>query len=138
MLFLKYTLMIAGAGLLSAAAALLIRDLYLLFRLREKEELPEPPALDLSWGPTVRIAAPGFAALLVALAIVVVPAGYGGVRVSQVSGVLPGTLYPGAHFVWPLIEHVERYSTRDLVHNTLVADDSKREIQALRVQTREG
>jgi hypothetical protein len=41
--------------------------------------------------------------LLPGLSIVVVPSGTAGVRVSQVSGTLGGTIYPGTHFVSPLV-----------------------------------
>jgi regulator of protease activity HflC (stomatin/prohibitin superfamily) len=138
MLFLKYTLMIAGIGLLSAAAALLVRDLWFLFRRREKEEVPAAGLPPLPWKAAGRLAAPGFLALLIALSIVVVPAGFGAIRVSQISGVLPGTLYPGGHLVVPLIQRVELYPTRDLVHNTATVEDPKRSLHTLRVQTREG
>ena len=51
--------------------------------------------------------------LLVASSIVVVPSGMGGVRVSQIRGTMPGTLYPGVHFVTPLVESVETFDLRD-------------------------
>src|SRR5438270_290752 len=68
----------------------------------------------LAWGP-----------LLVAFSIVVVPSGMAGVRVSQMSGTLPGTLYPGVHFVMPLVEDVALFDTRDQVFTTRASEDGK-------------
>ena len=68
----------------------------------------------LAWGP-----------ILLALSIVVVPSGMAGVRVSQTSGTLPGTLYPGVHFVTPLVEDVALFDTRDQVFTTGVSEDGK-------------
>ena len=42
-----------------------------------------------------------------AASIVVVPSGMGGVRISQMRGTLPGTLYPGVHFITPLVDSVQ-------------------------------
>ena len=61
----------------------------------------------LAWGP-----------MLLAFSIVVVPSGMAGVRVSQMSGTVPGTLYPGAHFVAPLVEDVALFDTRDQIFTT--------------------
>ena len=41
-----------------------------------------------------------------------------GVRVSQTKGTLAGTLYPGVHFVAPLVERVELFNTRDQLFTT--------------------
>ena len=43
-----------------------------------------------------------------------VPSGTAGVRVSQVSGTVGGTIYPGIHFVSPLVQHVEFYNVRQV------------------------
>lgn len=138
MLFLKYLLITAGFALLSLAAAMLIHDLLRFFRQRQEgQEGDEGPA-PLAWRTPVRLFVPGFLAILASLGIVVVPAGHAGIRVSQSSGVLPGTLYPGVHFVTPLIERVELYNVRDLVHSTAASDDPKHKLEPLRVQTREG
>ena len=56
-------------------------------------------------------------------------------RVSQISGTLPTTLYPGLHFVLPLMQSVALYDTRDQLFQTTLAEKSA---DALRVQTREG
>jgi regulator of protease activity HflC (stomatin/prohibitin superfamily) len=88
----------------------------------------------LAWGP-----------MLVAFSIVVVPSGMAGVRVSEMSGTVPGTLYPGAHMVMPLVEDVSLFDTRDQVFTTGVAEDGKAaaanvstRTQLLEVQAKEG
>src|SRR5260370_8100986 len=62
--------------------------------------------------------------LLVSAGIVIVPSGMAGVRVSQTKGTLAGTLYPGVHFVLPLIERVELFNTRDQLFTTGISEDS--------------
>jgi regulator of protease activity HflC (stomatin/prohibitin superfamily) len=88
----------------------------------------------LAWGP-----------LLVAFSIVVVPSGMAGVRVSEVSGTEPGTLYPGAHMVMPLVEDVALFDTRDQVFTTGDSEIAKPSAgglptrpQLLDVQAKEG
>jgi regulator of protease activity HflC (stomatin/prohibitin superfamily) len=68
-----------------------------------------------------------------------------GVRVSQTSGTLPGTLYPGVHLVLPLVEDVALFDTRDQVFTTGVLEDGKNAAanvsgrsQLLDVQAKEG
>jgi len=53
-----------------------------------------------------------------AFSIVVVPSGMAGVRVSQMRGTEPGTLYPGVHLVMPLMEDVALFDTRDQIFTT--------------------
>ncbi|MEO8367712.1 MAG: SPFH domain-containing protein [Candidatus Solibacter sp.] len=117
MITLKYLLEIAGFGLLAAAAALLI-----LNRATE-------------WRPSARLAALSLAPLLAGISIVVVPAGMAGIRVSQLSGTLSGTLYPGLHFVFPLVQSVSLYDVRDQLYQTVISDKPS---ESLKVQTREG
>jgi len=65
-----------------------------------------------------------------------------GVRVSQTKGTLPGTLYPGAHFVTPLAENVALFDTRDQLFTTGELEDGKtavaRKAEPLNVQAKEG
>src|ERR1035441_7651846 len=75
-----------------------------------------------------------------------------GVRVSQTIGTLLGTLYPGVHFVAPLIERVELFNTRDQLFTTGISEDALAKggakgeaiheqalpAQALHVQAKEG
>jgi regulator of protease activity HflC (stomatin/prohibitin superfamily) len=80
----------------------------------------------------------GTAPVLLGLSLNVVPSGSAGVRVSQVSGASPRTLYPGVHFMVPLVDHVELYNTRDAVFTTAAGEDPKKNPEILRVQTKEG
>jgi regulator of protease activity HflC (stomatin/prohibitin superfamily) len=87
----------------------------------------------LAWGP-----------ILLALGIIVVPSGMAGVRVSQTSGTLAGTLYPGVHFVTPLAESVALFDTRDQLFTTGALEDgaipgtSASKSEPLNVQAKEG
>ena len=81
MLTLKYLLEIIGFALLIAAAAMMSYDLY-------RRSTPR-------WRAAGRLAAIAAVPLLLGLSIQVVPSGMAAVRVSQISGTLPGTLYPG-------------------------------------------
>jgi len=56
---------------------------------------PEP----IPWRRSAILAVIAVLPLLLAAGIVVVPSGMGGVRISQMRGTLPGTLYPGIHFI---------------------------------------
>jgi regulator of protease activity HflC (stomatin/prohibitin superfamily) len=59
------------------------------------------------------------------------------VRVSQPSGTLGGTLYPGTHFVVPLIHQVELYNIRDQIYSTNPVDGKDR-APVLKVHSKEG
>ena len=65
--------------------------------------------------------------ILLSYGIVVVPSGTAGVLVSQTSGTLPGTLYPGAHFVTPLADNVVLFDTRDQLFTTGELENSDKE-----------
>jgi len=138
MLLLKYLLLFSGAGLLGGAVAMVIYDVY---RTRESwradGERPRPSA-GIRWRGAGRLALLSIAPLLVGLSFVVVPAGSAGVVVSQISGTLPGALYPGAHGIVPLLESVVIYDTREKVFNTSLGEDPKSKIETLKVQTKEG
>ena len=92
---------------------------------------------------TLALVALAWAPLLIALSIVVVPSGMAGVRVSETRGTEAGTLYPGVHFVVPLIEQVETFDLRDKLFTTGLAEDAKKAEPAskrdvLNVQSKEG
>ncbi len=70
--------------------------------------------------------------------IVVVPDGSAAIRISQLYGVVPGTLYPGTHFVLPLFEHVQVYDIRDRVFSTASAITPREKFELLTVESREG
>jgi len=70
--------------------------------------------------------------------IIVVPDGAAGIRVSQLSGVRPGTFYPGTHFVFPLLERVVLFDTRDRIFQTASAVGPREKSEVLNVEAREG
>ena len=147
MLFLKYLLMIGGIGMIVVAAGILSYDLSLEIRYRRMMAAgttPLPPVPTFRWRTALAFAMLAWAPILIALSIVVVPSGMAGVRVSQTQGTLAGTLYPGVHFVTPLLETVELFDTRDQVFTTGSLEDGKNaagavvKAQPLNVQTKEG
>jgi regulator of protease activity HflC (stomatin/prohibitin superfamily) len=94
--------------------------------------------MEIRWRSAGRLALLSIVPLLVGLSFVVVPAGSAGVVVSQVSGTLPGALYPGVHGIVPLLESVVIYDIREKVFNTSLGEDPKGKIETLKVQTKEG
>jgi regulator of protease activity HflC (stomatin/prohibitin superfamily) len=148
MVFLKYLLLLAGAGMIAAAVAMLSRDLYRIAKHKQLLTNPAPsipPAPEAHWRAVVALAGLAWGPILLAMGIVVVPSGAGGVRVSQTSGTEPGTLYPGAHFVTPLVEGVVLFDTRDQLFTTGASEEGKaRSTKApptnvlLSVQSKEG
>jgi len=118
MIFLRYLLLWGGAAMIAAAIGILARDLYLATKHKQQGATaeagqPSPPAPFIHWRSAIALALLAWGPILLALGIVVVPSGMGGVRISQTSGTLPGTLYPGAHFLTPLAESVVLFDTRD-------------------------
>jgi regulator of protease activity HflC (stomatin/prohibitin superfamily) len=135
-LFLKYLLLAGGASLLIAALATLITDARRLWQHGGVDGLLDRGLPDaLHWRHAAVLAASASLALLMGLSLVVVPSGMGGVRVSQVSGTLPATLYPGTHLVVPLVHSVELFNTRDRMYSTTAAKDGD---ATLKVYSKEG
>src|SRR5579863_6800678 len=148
MLVLKYLLILAGVGLFGSAAALIAYDIYISSQLRrllrrnatagdgsatDAGASPSPsveiaasdflhdvehPLRPIRWGLARQLAILAIVPVLLALSIVLVPDGSAGVRVSQIWGARPGTLYPGVHIVTPLIDSVVLYDTREQVYTT--------------------
>src|SRR5437764_9590534 len=110
MLFLKYFLLIAAVAGFVVAAAILGFDAWLLAEHRRRLTLNPDATLPiprpLRWRESLKLALVALVPLLLGLSIVVVPAGYAAVRVSQFSGTRPGSLYPGVHLVVPLVATV--------------------------------
>jgi regulator of protease activity HflC (stomatin/prohibitin superfamily) len=150
MLALRDLLITAGLGMIFVAVGILLFDLYreMLYRralAAPAGEVAVPPRPENRWRTSLALALLAWGPILLALSIVVVPSGMAGVRVSQTSGTLPGTLYPGVHFVAPLIEDVALFDTRDQVFTTGVEEDGKAaatnvsgKSQLLNVQAKEG
>ena len=129
MLTVKYLFEAVGFALIAAAAAMVLYDLYRIVR-------SPAPAPTLRWQPAARLAGVALIPLLAGISIAVVPAGYAGVRVSQMSGTLPGTLYPGFHLVVPLVQNVTLYDIRDQIFQTALV--GAKPAETLKVQTKEG
>src|SRR3954447_15504524 len=147
MLFLKYLLLWGGIGMIVAAIAILVRDLYFEMKYHQSLAAGTTPANarpEIHWRNSLALALLAWGPILLALSIVVVPSGMGGVRVSQTSGTLPGTLYPGAHFVVPLAESIMLFDTRDQLFTTGSVEDGKskknhaEKAAPLNVQAKEG
>jgi regulator of protease activity HflC (stomatin/prohibitin superfamily) len=148
MLALKYLLMAGGFGMMLVALGILGFDLYRETLYRRALTTPgatAPARPEWRWRTSLALVFLAWGPMLLAGSIVVVPSGTAGVRVSQTSGTLPGTLYPGVHFVTPLVEDVALFDTRDQVFTTGVSEDGKiaaanvtTESQWLDVQAKEG
>jgi regulator of protease activity HflC (stomatin/prohibitin superfamily) len=154
MIALKLLLTVAGVLLLAAAFAIPLYGLWIRIRqarrkaagetgleLSEFGETEPTETEEIAWRGPVALALVACLPLLVAASIVVVPSGMGGVRVSQIRGTLPGTLYPGVHFVTPLVESVETFDLRDHLFTAgIVEEGGKTAAQknGLTVQSLEG
>ena len=144
MIALKLLLTFAGVLLLAAAVAIPLYGLWLriqmaLRKARGEEITAEPK--EIAWRGPAALVLVACLPLLLATSIVVVPSGMGGVRVSQFSGTLPGTLYPGLHFVTPLVESVETFDLRDHLFTAGIVEEGAKlgtQKNGLSVQSREG
>jgi regulator of protease activity HflC (stomatin/prohibitin superfamily) len=141
MLLLKFLLMFTGAGLLGGAFAIVIYDVYRTRQAWRQDQADATRALppgEIRWRLAGRLALVSMAPLLLGQSFVVVPSGKAGVLVSQISGTLPGTLFPGVHWILPLVQGVTLYDTREKVFTTALTDDPKTKAESLKVQTKEG
>jgi regulator of protease activity HflC (stomatin/prohibitin superfamily) len=142
MIALKVLLTVAGVLLMAAALTIPLYGLWLRIRYAQKktsgdETVVEPESI--AWRGPVALALVGCLPLLVAMSMVVVPSGMGGVKVSQIGGTIPGTLYPGLHFVTPLVETVQMFDLREHLFTAgNVEPGGKGEKNALSVQSHEG
>jgi len=155
MLALKFLLMAVGIGLFGSALAVVAYDVYTAMRLRWLLEqsgegvgaggitpMAKRPFGPVRWRLVQQLALAGVLPVLLALSITVVPDGYAGIRVSQFSGARPGTLYPGVHFLKPLVDDIVLYDTREQVYVTAASAPAAGAKTAandvLTVQAREG
>jgi regulator of protease activity HflC (stomatin/prohibitin superfamily) len=149
MLALKLLLSVAGALMLAMAVAIPGYELYRRIRcMRAKSANPSAQSDaqaehdPVDWRRAMAFAMGGCVPLLLAASIVVVPSAMGGVRISQISGTLPGTLYPGVHFIAPLVDRVEMFDLRDHLFITgldgQTAGKNQGQKAGLNVQSKEG
>jgi regulator of protease activity HflC (stomatin/prohibitin superfamily) len=152
MLLIRFLLIFVAFGFLACAAGLVLYDIFLAFELdqilRRSPNTAASPEAGLTPLPrprrTIRL---NMAAKLVIVAIVslflgksiiVIPDGHAGIRISQMYGVLPGTLYPGAHLIFPLFDRVETYDIRDQVFATAAVASTKEKYEVLTIDAKEG
>ena len=143
MLALKFLLMVAGVLMMAAALGIPLYSIVLRMRRARSKDGPEAELEpeEIQWRGPFALALVACLPLLIAASIVVVPSGMGGVRVSQISGTLPGTLYPGLHFITPLVENVQTFDLRDHLFTAGIAEEGTKSAagrNALSVQSREG
>ena len=151
MVALKMLLVILGIGLFGSAGALVIYDVVVATQLRrllrrsaETAEgalsataLVPRPFGPVRWQRALQVAGLAILPLLISQSIEIVPDGTAAVRVSQIWGARPGTLYPGVHLVTPFIDSVTLYDTREQTYTTS-ATSGKAGSDVLTVQAREG
>jgi regulator of protease activity HflC (stomatin/prohibitin superfamily) len=150
MIALKLLLTIAGLMLMAVAAVIPLVKLWLRIQYARKRKagtgelyldsgvLEQEPG-PIAWRVPAALALVACLPLLIANSMVIVPSGMGGVRVSQIGGTEPGTLYPGLHFVTPLVESVQLFDLRDHLFTAGVVDAGKPGLKnEMTVQSREG
>jgi regulator of protease activity HflC (stomatin/prohibitin superfamily) len=150
MIALKIMLMIAGVSLMAAALVLPLYGLWMRIRYAQLKKsggdgmlldsgTPEVEPGPIAWRGPLAMALVACLPLLIAMSMVVVPSGMGGVRISQIGGTVPGTLYPGLHFVTPLVDSVQMFDLRDHLFTAGVVDAGKPGLKnGMTVQSREG
>jgi len=146
----KLLLTVAAVLLLAVAAAIPLYALWLRIRLERRQaanQSDNPSLADLAepreipWRSSVALALVACLPFLVASSIAIVPSGMGGVCISQLRGTLPGTLYPGVHFITPLIDSVQTFDLRDHVYTAGILDQAAKSttpVSELSVQSLEG
>src|ERR1700736_6960711 len=156
MFALKWLLMAAGVAMFGSAAGVVAYDVYLAMEFHKLMGSADPGAAGQTgprsplfwrapsgariprWPLATKLFGLGLAILLLALSMSFVPEGSGGVRISQISGVQPRTLYPRIHWIVPLVQSVAVYDLRDHLFTTTSAPDAMKKNEILTVQTREG
>ena len=139
--------------MIAAAIGILASDFFLSEKHKQSLKLalatatagatPVPEAPTIHWQKAIALAVLAWLPIILSYGIVVVPSGMAGVSVSQTNGTQPGTLYPGAHFVTPLVDNVVLFDTRDQLFTTGELESSHTEAkkagaEPLRVQAKEG
>jgi regulator of protease activity HflC (stomatin/prohibitin superfamily) len=129
MLLLKYLLVGGGVALIVTSVIAAMADAQ---RMWGSEEMLMRRRRALA------LAAGGCMLILPALSFVIVPSGMAAVRVSQLSGTLGGTLYPGMHLIMPLIQRVEVFNVRDQMFTTSPMETPKQAEPVLKAYSKEG
>jgi len=150
MIALKTLLMILGMVLITVAAGIPLHGLWMQLRYAMKKKpggegmllepgTAEPEPGPVMWKGPVALALVASVPMMIAGSMVVVPSGMGGVRISQIGGTKPGTLYPGLHFITPMVESVQMFDLRDHLFTAGIVDAGKPGTKNnMTVQSREG
>ena len=148
MIALKMLLTIAGVLLMAAAVAIPLYGVWIRVRDAMKRrgggdglflEVGEPEPEPIAWRGPLALTLVACLPLLMAGSMVVIPSGMGGVRVSQIGGTEPGTLYPGLHFITPMVESVQIFDLRDHLFTAGIVDAGTPGTKNnMTVQSREG
>jgi regulator of protease activity HflC (stomatin/prohibitin superfamily) len=156
MLILKYLLTAASILIFGTAAGLVGYDVWLAYELQHLLRRKSEPASGLAvgepltgrpsrapralrWWLAGKLAAVALVSLLAGESMAFVPDGSAGVRVSQISGVRPGTLYPGVHMVVPYVESIATYDLHDQIYATSATQElGPHKKDVLTVSAREG
>jgi hypothetical protein len=129
MLAVKDLLIAGGLGMILVAVSILGHDLYRELLYRRALATPGagtvPPQPQWRWRASLALALLAWGPILLAFSIVVVAQRNGGNPRQRNQRTVPGTLYPGLHFVVPLVEDVALFDTRDQVFTTGVSEDGK-------------
>jgi len=96
------------------------------------------PRRAIRWNVAAKLVAIATISGLAGSSILVVPDGEAAVRISQLSGVRPGTLYAGTHLIFPLFDRVQLYDVKDRVFSTAAVERGKDKLEVLTVEAREG
>jgi regulator of protease activity HflC (stomatin/prohibitin superfamily) len=153
---MRFLLIVASFGFLTGAIGLVLYDIFIAFELDrilkrfpqpaatpEAGQTPSEPALprprrQIRLAPAAKLVALAAVSAYLGMSILVIPDGHAGVRISQIYGVLPRTLYPGSHLIFPLFDRVQTYDVRDQVFATAAAESLKDKHEVLTVDAKEG
>jgi regulator of protease activity HflC (stomatin/prohibitin superfamily) len=145
MFALKWLLMAAGVAMFGTAAGVVAYDVYLAMQFQRLMGSGEPgagetagPNRPIRWPLAAKLFGWAWVPLLLAMSVAMVPEGSGGVRISQISGVQPRTLYPGVHLIIPFVQSIAVYDLRDHLFTTKATSEPAAKSDVLTVQTREG
>lgn len=130
MVGIKLALIGLGSALVAAALGRLVIHAVRMVRAGDTAEERAFPVRAVA-----TLIAAAIAVIASAAAIVVVPDGRAGIRISDLRGARPGVLRPGVHLALPLVERVVLYDIRDRLFST---GDGNGQHEALMAQSREG
>ena len=97
------------------------------------------PRRAIRWSVAAKLVVLAAVSSLLGKSILVVPDGFAAVRVSQLSGVRPGTLYPGTHLIVPLVQRGQLFDIREKVYSTAASENPRdKGLEVLTVEARVG